>query len=142
MRRLGSVRMATTECHSQHVQATNEWRKVRSLPGVLIVAGVALLLASCTPSPPTSNAPKSPQVGKSYSMNVYSHCGIEFVRFGDRYWQTDNPVPQPGRSPYTPGTMTLVDQNTLKFTVDADEVPAKSIVVYFHPTTERPPPCA
>lgn len=104
------------------------------------------------PPTPTESGPESPQVGQYYPVTVYSHCGIRFMEFGDRHWKAENPVPAPTPRPnsqgivevdnYTPGMVTLIEQDTLKFAVDDSAVQEQNIVVYFHPTTKHPPPCA
>jgi hypothetical protein len=65
--------------------------------------------------------------GASYPFRLLTHCGIATTQFGARYWQALHPEPEPGRLPgpdgivtydgYTSGSMTLVDPELLRFTI-------------------------
>ena len=70
-------------------------------------------------------APSSPVVGTRYYFILYTHCGIKFAYFGNRYWQTTplndgNGNPPPGwKNPSDPGTIQLLDRDHAVFE-DAD----------------------
>ena len=92
-----------------------------------------------------------PQVGVAYPFRLYSHCGIHYAQFAGRTWKSAKTVPEPTPRPdangttsyfgYTPGTMTMIDTNTLLFTIDVSKVDATVKTVAFHPTSEPPPGC-
>ena len=96
--------------------------------------------------------PATPGRGVAYPFDLYSHCGIDFARFGGRIWRAQTPLPEPRTLPdakgittytsYTAGTMTLLDDEIARFVIDERryEVPG-SPVVLFHPTTLTPPLC-
>lgn len=83
------------------------------------------------PPPPTPRTePPHPQVGIAYPFDLLTHCGITATRFGAHDWLTVTPSPDPPArrgpdgstppqgSPYTPGTMTLIRTDLLRFTYD------------------------
>jgi hypothetical protein len=92
-----------------------------------------------------------PKVGGAYPFRLYSHCGIHYAQFAGRTWTSVKTVPEPASRPdangttryfgYTPGTMTLIDANTLLFTIDLTKVDATVKTVTFHPTSKPPPGC-
>jgi hypothetical protein len=85
-------------------------------------------------------------VGKAYPFRLFIHCGVPVVGFGGRAWQPVPPVPAyPGPRPvngtatytgYVPGTMTLIDARTLRFTAD-DTAVVSPFSVVFRPSTVR-----
>jgi hypothetical protein len=72
--------------------------------------------------------PPSPRVGVRYAVGLYTHCGIEFARFGDRLWQTSrlddgNGNPPAGwRNPSDLGTMELINTDSAVFQDDDGHV--------------------
>lgn len=71
--------------------------------------------------------PADPEVGDAYPFALYTHCGIRWTSFGGRDWR---PLEQGAALPprpdengmttedgYTSGTMTLLDEGLLRFTV-------------------------
>jgi len=88
------------------------------------VAGavVAIVLAACgggpaaqviTPAAPAATAAAA--TGSPRPYQLYTHCGIDEARIGNRYFEAAHPLsdgqgnPPPGwGNPYQPGTMTLL----------------------------------
>jgi hypothetical protein len=84
-----------------------------------------------------------PRLGVAYPFDVSSHCGIHYAVFAGRIWKAVKAVPESSGIGYlyTPGTMTLLDPNTLLFTIDTTTVHTTVETVTFHPTTDQPPGC-
>ena len=99
--------------------------------GVPATAGavMAVVLAACgsgpaaqpaaqptTPaSPSTAAAAAAAAAGSARPYQLYTHCGIDEARIGNRYFEAVHPLsdgqgnPPPGwGNPYQPGTMTLL----------------------------------
>lgn len=95
--------------------------------------------------------PAEPQVGVAHPFDLYTHCGIEFARFGGRLWQAASPRPEPAARPletgvtaytgYTAGTMTLVGTGVARFVIDVRYAVIDETAITFFPTTSTPPPC-
>ncbi|TWP53561.1 hypothetical protein FKR81_06315 [Lentzea tibetensis] len=114
-----------------------------------------LLLAGCGPRTTTAADAPDPSggiVGKieTHQIEVLTHCGLEFLKFGDRTWRAETPLPEPKPRPdpngvkydgYTSGVVTVVDDKTLRFAVDDTRFEAPSEPVVFHPTDVEPPLC-
>ena len=94
-----------------------------SRPGGPLVAGaiVAIVLAACGSGPAaqaTTPARPSPATAAARSpqpYQLYTHCGIDEARIGNRYFEAVHPLsdgqgnPPPGwGNPYQQGTMTLL----------------------------------
>jgi hypothetical protein len=84
-----------------------------------------------------------PTVGMAHPFQLYSHCGIHYAVFAGKTWKAVTAVPESSGIGfnYTPGTMTLVDANTLVFTIDTTKIHASVKTVTFYPTTDQPPGC-
>lgn len=124
--------------------------------GLWTALAACLLLTGCG-SPAGTDMPASSsstsavpgtQVGVSYPFDLYTHCGVEFARFGGRTWKVVQPVPDPDGSPFArgavnslSGTVQLTDENTLRFTVADDSQFLPGEVVTFAPTSEAVPLC-
>jgi len=90
---------------------------------------VAWAVAACASSPaaqPASPGRPSPTAttaaGSAQSYRLYTHCGIDEARIGNRYFQAAHPLsdgqgnPPPGwGNPYQLGTMTLLSPATAVF---------------------------
>jgi hypothetical protein len=95
--------------------------------------------------------PADPQIGVAHPFDLFTHCGIEFARFGGQVWQAASPRPEPQAQPnasgdtaytgYTAGTMTLVGTGVVRFVIDVRYAVADETVITFFPTTGAPPPC-
>lgn len=114
-----------------------------ALPAVSDSRGSSSVAMSTQP-PPSSQyrtGPADPQVGVGYPFDLYTHCGIDFTRFGGRYWQAAAPLPEPSPLPdaqgvttytgYVSGVMTLVDQQTARFVVTDGSVTTNGQVIMF-----------
>lgn len=97
--------------------------------------------------------PANPARGVPFPFDLYSHCGIEFARLGGEVWRAARPIREPLALPdadgittytaYTAGTMTLVDDELLRFVIDERRYEVSgSPVVVFRRTTVDPPLCA
>jgi hypothetical protein len=95
---------------------------------VLAGAGAAGVLAACAsasspaPVPATATAART-TAPKPVPYNLYTHCGIDYVQVGNRYYTVTPPLsdgsgnPPPGwGNPYQPGTLTLVSPTQAVFT--------------------------
>src|SRR5689334_13668570 len=89
---------------------------------VLAGAGAAGVLAACasasSPAPvpalATATAART-TAPKPVPYNLYTHCGIDYVQVGNRYYVVTPPLsdgsgnPPPGwGNPYQPGTLTVI----------------------------------
>lgn len=94
----------------------------------LAAAVMAVVLAACgsgsgpaaqgtTPARPSTTAAAAAAAagGSARPYQLYTHCGIDEARIGNRYFEAVHPLsdgqgnPPPGwGNPYQPGTMTLV----------------------------------
>jgi hypothetical protein len=93
--------------------------------------------------------PADPETGVAYSFDLYTHCGIRWTTFGGRDWRAVQPAPEPKALPgpdgvstvdfYTGGTMTLVDEDLLRFTITEPDVEGRGETFDFVPMTETDP---
>jgi hypothetical protein len=107
--------------------------------------------APVAPSLEITTLPADPELGVAYPFDLYSHCGIGFARFAGRTWRAEPPRHEPRPLPdaggvttydgYTPGTMTLVSEDTARFLVDPERAADDGTPIVFHPTTVEPPLC-
>ncbi|MFD6419316.1 hypothetical protein [Streptomyces sp. NPDC060194] len=97
------------------------------------------------PSTKWEEGPSAPATQKPYPFDINTHCGIKWVRFGDRWWVLDTVFPGVEHvrgerpDPYDQrieGYMTLIDPKTANF--DAAGLPTMQFV----PAKEDPPGCA
>jgi hypothetical protein len=128
------------------------------------VSGVTTSTAT-TPSlesPPPETAPASapgdfnvrtgppePELGVAYPFDLLTHCGIGWTSFGGRDWHPVQPEPVPAPLPdpdgittvdgYTTGTMTLVDEDLLRFTITEPYVEGRGRTIDFVPLPETAP---
>ncbi|MCX4988482.1 MULTISPECIES: hypothetical protein [unclassified Streptomyces] len=88
--------------------------------------------------------PTKPVQHKPYPYDIYTHCGIKWVKFGGRWWTLDTVFPgveqvKGERAPrYTQtlaGYMTLIGPDTANF--DAAGMPT----LQFVPAKKNPPGC-
>jgi hypothetical protein len=88
--------------------------------------------------------PAEPKQQTPYPYDMYTHCGIKWVKFGGRWWILDSVYPgaeqvkgepssQAGQT--IPGYMTLIGPDTANF--DAAGMPT----LQFVPTEDEPPGC-
>jgi hypothetical protein len=85
----------------------------------------------------------------AYPFDMLSHCGIGWAHFGGRDWASAVVEPDPGAQPdargithytgYTPGFMTLVDQNTVRFEALGA---VGEVLVEMHPVNAPAPACS
>ncbi|MEU9954972.1 hypothetical protein [Streptomyces sp. NPDC050982] len=89
--------------------------------------------------------PAKPKQQHPYPYDIYTHCGIKWVKFGGRWWVLDSVFPGPEQVKGEPppqnrqriaGYMTLIDTHTAYF--DAAGMPTMQFV----PTDDEPPGCA
>jgi hypothetical protein len=99
--------------------------------GLLIVSGLAVVLAGCGsgPAPPAagySRPATAAGAGSARPYQLYTHCGVDEVRIGNRYYEAVHPLsdgqgnpPAGWGNPYQPGTMTLRPPAAAVFRDDA-----------------------
>jgi hypothetical protein len=105
------------------------WRSIGE-PGrpAVGLAVAAFVLAACGSSPARLARPARPSLASAGAnaapqpYQLYTHCGIDEARIGNRYFQAVHPLsdgqgnPPPGwRNPYQPGTMTALSPTTVVF---------------------------
>jgi hypothetical protein len=84
--------------------------------------------------------PADAKVGTVYPFDLYAHCGIDLVRFGDANWRAEPPYGD-GLPGYIAGTMELLDPNTARFVVDLRYFASRTEVIIYHRTNEEVPTC-
>ena len=103
-------------------------RSVRRRSGVAILTGAAMALAACGGTAAQAAKPPAPArtvaatAGSAHPYMLYTHCGIEEARIGNRYFEAVHPLsdgqgnPPPGwGNPYQQGTMTLLSPTKAVF---------------------------
>jgi hypothetical protein len=98
--------------------------------------------------------PPDPEIGVAYPFALYTHCGVRQTSFGGREWRAVELAPEPADLPdedgiasydgYTRGTMTLLAEDLLRFTVTDRYAEGRGLTFDFVPLpeTEPGPPCA
>ncbi|GGJ83907.1 hypothetical protein GCM10010123_11990 [Pilimelia anulata] len=115
-------------------------------------AGPERALVDPTDPAAPRGGPAAPVRGQAYPYDLYTHCGLEFARFGGRTWRVTPARPEPlpradaagveTYTGYTAGTMTLMAPAVARFVMDARRVVVTgSPVILFTPTAARPPIC-
>lgn len=87
-----------------------------------VAVGASAALASCEPSEADRSA--SASLGKEYSYELYTHCGVRSAVFDRGRWWRANPTLDDGHgnppagwgNPFTKGTMVLVEEDHAVFT--------------------------
>jgi hypothetical protein len=110
---------------------------------LLLVAATALATASCGTNNPLSDAEtpayteSAPPVDEPVEYVLYTHCGVESARIGDRWWHAVEPLygedgqgtpPEGWGDPYQAGELTLGSEGSATFEAEGDKVdfvPAK-----------------
>src|SRR6516164_8078939 len=102
-------------------------RSVRRRSGVAILTGAAMALAACGGTAAQAAKPPAPArtvaatAGSAHPYILYTHCGIDEARIGNRYFEAVHPLsdglnPPPGwGNPYQQGTMTLLSPTEAVF---------------------------
>ena len=86
-----------------------------------VAAGpLAAVLVACGSASSPAAAPVAP---KAVPYNLYTHCGIDYARVGNRYYEATPPLsdgsgnPPPGwGNPYQAGTLTVISPTQAVFT--------------------------
>ena len=117
----------------------------------LLVAAAVFGLAGCTwtgvPAQSTPTAPTAitPATATAESHSLTTHCGISTTLFAGREWVAATPVPEPMLRPdagaqdfLTEGTMTVVGDDLIRFTVTDPTAEATGLTVDFVPAPASP----
>jgi hypothetical protein len=122
-----------------------------SVPATPTASPGPVLPTAGPPRPSERTGPLDPAVGVAYPFDLYTHCGIRAVIFGGRDWLAspvaDAPTPLPdanGNTSYTgyvAGTMTLLPQDRLRFTITDPLSSGNGQSFYFVPATQPLPLC-
>jgi hypothetical protein len=137
---------------------------MRRLGFVTLTAVVTAALTGCSTAnvvsrPASSGAPQvtggavstspSPPAGKPFSL--YTHCGFVNTEYAGRFWVADTPAPtltvrgdETGlvtMDGYTDGTMTMVGDDLLRFTIDDPFIEEQGLFVDFVPGSEPTSRC-
>ena len=99
-------------------------RRWRRTVGVVAVPVAATLLMACgTAVSPVAATVATTTAPKPIPYNLYTHCGIDYVQVGNRYYEVTPPLsdgsgnPPPGwGNPYQPGTLTVISPTQAVFT--------------------------
>lgn len=120
---------------------------------------VAMLVGLCTgqvhPLVPgdtgTAEAPMSAGTD-GFPYRLFTQCGIQYLHLYGRDWAATDPQPDPARLPdaegttvntgYVAGTMTVVDNDTLGYTVTDPLSGIDGQTFVFHPTDQQIPLCS
>jgi hypothetical protein len=108
-------------------------RSVRRRGGVAILAGAGMVLAACgggttaqVAKPVAPSRTAAAAVGSARPYSLYTHCGIDEARIGNRYYEAVHPLsdgsgnpPAGWGNPYQRGTMTLLPPDEAVFRDDA-----------------------
>ena len=100
--------------------------------GAAILAGAALVLAACGGTAAQAAKPAAPSrtaaatAGSARPYLLYTHCGIDEARIGNRYFEALHPLsdgsgnpPTGWGNPYQKGTVTLLSPAKAVFRDDA-----------------------
>ena len=98
------------------VSVMRGWRR-----SAAVAAGpLAAVLVACGSAASPAAAPAAP---KPVPYNLYTHCGIDYARVGNRYYEATPPLsdgsgnPPPGwGNPYQSGTLTVISPTQAVFT--------------------------
>jgi hypothetical protein len=105
----------------------------RNVSGPILAGIVASVIVSACGTPPphatgletvgAAKAVTAPTAAKPLPYDLYTHCGIDEARIGNRYFQAAPPLsdgsgdpPAGWDNPYQAGTMTLVSATEAVFT--------------------------
>ena len=99
-------------------------------PAILlgIAVGALVAVASCGPS--EADRPASASLGKEYSYELHTHCGVRAAVFDrGRWWRANPPLddghgnpPAGWGNPFTKGVMVLVNKDLAVFTSESGQV--------------------
>jgi hypothetical protein len=127
------------------------WLRAAAIAAVPLAA----MLAGCE-STPSPAAPPSPTAAaatttapKPVPYDLYTHCGIDYTRVGNRYYVATPPLsdgsgnPPPGwGNPYQPGTMTVISPTQAVFTDNAGHRVVFTLVPSGGPGRTTAPVCS
>jgi hypothetical protein len=128
------------------------WLRAATIAAVPLAA----VLAGCESTPSPAAAPPSPTTAaarttapKPVPYDLYTHCGIDYARVGNRYYQATPPLsdgsgnPPPGwGNPYQSGTMTVISPNQVVFTDKAGHRVVFTLVPSGGPGRTTAPVCS
>ena len=94
-------------------------------PAAVAAVPLTAMLVACGSAAGPAAAPTAARATapKPVPYNLYTHCGIDYVQVGNRYYEAAPPLsdgsgnPPPGwGNPYQPGTLTLISPTRAVFT--------------------------
>jgi hypothetical protein len=101
------------------------WLRAAAIAAVPLAAVLAGCGAASSPAAPPSltTAAATTTAPKPAPYDLYTHCGIDYARVGNRYYEATPPLsdgsgnPPPGwGNPYQPGTLTVISPTQAVFT--------------------------
>jgi hypothetical protein len=137
-----------------------EWRRLAAvLAGAAAAGPLAAVLVACGSASGPAAAPAASSAGpkpaassagpKPVPYNLYTHCGIDYARVGNRYYEATPPLsdgsgnPPPGwGNPYQPGTLTVISPTKAVFTDTAGHRVVFTLVPSGGPGRTTVPVCA
>ena len=95
---------------------------IAAVPLAAVLAGCGAASSPAAPPSPTTAAATT-TAPKPVPYDLYTHCGIDYARVGNRYYEATPPLsdgsgnPPPGwGNPYQPGIMTVISPTQAVFT--------------------------
>jgi hypothetical protein len=131
--------------------AMREWRRPAAvLAAAAAVGPLAAVLVACGSASGPAAAPAASSAGpKPVPYNLYTHCGIDYVQVGNRYYEATPPLsdgsgnPPPGwGNPYQPGTLTVISPTKAVFTDTAGHRVVFTLVPSGGPGRTTAPVCS
>ena len=99
------------------------WLRAAATAAILLAAVLAGCGSTSSPAAAPTVAAARTAAPKPVPYNLYTHCGIDYVRAGNRYYEATPPLsdgsgnPPPGwGNPYQPGTLTVISPTQAVFT--------------------------
>jgi hypothetical protein len=121
---------------------------IAAVPLAAVLAGCQTTPSTAVPPSPTTAAATT-TAPKPIPYNLYTHCGIDYARVGNRYYEATPPLsdgsgnPPPGwGNPYQPGTMTVISPTQAVFTDKAGHRVVFTLVPSGGPGRTTAPVCS
>ena len=121
---------------------------IAAVPLAAVLAGCGFTSNPAAPPSPTTAAATT-TAPKPVPYDLYTHCGIDYARVGNRYYEATPPLsdgsgnPPPGwGNPYQPGTLTVISPTQAVFTDKAGHRVVFTLVPSGGPGRTTAPVCS
>ena len=125
------------------------WLWLAAIAAVPLAAVLAGCESTSSPAAPPSPAAATTMAPKPVPYDLYTHCGIDYARVGNRYYEATPPLsdgsgnPPPGwGNPYQPGTLTVISPTQAVFTDTAGHRVVFTLVPSGGPGRTTAPVCS